>query len=57
MAELLHIEEPSGTRAPPPQWKAFLEFGFRPLYLAGSVWAALISSTARWSGTIARVAS
>ena len=46
MAELLHIEEPAGTRAPPPQWKAFLELGFRPLYLAGSFWAAV--SVALW---------
>ncbi|MGO4392341.1 NnrS family protein [Variovorax sp. M-6] len=45
MAELLRIEEPEGARAP-PQWKAFLEMGFRPLYLAGCFWAAI--SVALW---------
>ncbi len=29
MAELLKIEEPA--RAQAPQWRAFLELGFRPL--------------------------
>lgn len=46
MAELLQIEEPQRTQAPPPQWRAFLELGFRPLYLAGCVWAAV--SVALW---------
>ena len=50
MSELLQIEEPTGARpkAPlaAPQWQAFLELGFRPLYLAGCVWAAV--SVALW---------
>jgi uncharacterized protein involved in response to NO len=45
MAELLHIEEPVRAR-PRPQWRAFLELGFRPLYLAGCAWAAI--SVALW---------
>ncbi len=46
MAELLRIEEPEPARASPPQWSAFLELGFRPLYLAGCLWAAV--SVALW---------
>lgn len=54
MAELLHIEEPARPithpmappAAPRPEWKAFLELGFRPLYLAGCLWAAV--SVALW---------
>ncbi|MFA7558265.1 MAG: NnrS family protein, partial [Hydrogenophaga sp.] len=41
MADLLQIEEPGGARRAAPQWGAFLELGFRPLYLAGCAWAAL----------------
>ncbi|MFT3720834.1 NnrS family protein [Pseudorhodoferax sp.] len=42
MAELLRIEEPAGAPPPaPPQWSAFLELGFRPLYLLGCGWAAV----------------
>lgn len=41
MAELLQIEEPTRSKAPAPQWRAFLELGFRPLYLAGCFWAAV----------------
>jgi len=33
---------------PAPQWRAFLELGFRPLYLGGCAWAAL--SVALWVG-------
>lgn len=33
---------------PAPQWRAFLELGFRPLYLAGCAWAAV--SVALWIG-------
>lgn len=29
------------TPAAPPQWRAFLSLGFRPLYFAGCAWAAL----------------
>ncbi len=37
----------NGKPAPAaPQWQAFLELGFRPLYLAGCAWAAL--SIALW---------
>ena len=39
MAELLQIDEPRPSRAPAPQWRAFLELGFRPLYIAGCSWA------------------
>ncbi|MEJ8810850.1 NnrS family protein [Variovorax ureilyticus] len=46
MAELLHIDEPGRAAAAAPQWRAFLEMGFRPLYLAGCLWAAV--SVALW---------
>ena len=39
MAELLRIEEPGRPPRVPPDWRAFLEMGFRPLYLAGCAWA------------------
>jgi uncharacterized protein involved in response to NO len=45
MTELLRIAEPAGTQ-PSAQWQAFLELGFRPLYLAGCFWAAF--SVALW---------
>lgn len=45
MSELLHIAEPASARSS-PQWRAFLELGFRPLYLAGCFWAAF--SVALW---------
>lgn len=41
---MIQIPHTSATGAPGPagpQWKAFLELGFRPLYLAGCVWAAV----------------
>lgn len=34
------------TRLPPPQWDVFLSLGFRPLYIAGCVWA--LVSIAIW---------
>ncbi|MDO5056148.1 MAG: NnrS family protein [Lautropia sp.] len=38
---MLHsIEEPAPTSAA-PQWRAFLELGFRPLYALGCAWAVL----------------
>ncbi|MCC6867406.1 MAG: NnrS family protein [Burkholderiales bacterium] len=41
MAGLVHISEPiRGTRGA-PQWRVFLELGFRPLYLGGCLWAAV----------------
>lgn len=45
MAELLRISESVASKQP-PQWRAFLELGFRPLYLAGCFWAAY--SVAQW---------
>lgn len=41
-----HTDEPSDAAAAAPQWRAFLEMGFRPLYLAGCFWAAV--SVALW---------
>ncbi|MGE0807478.1 MAG: NnrS family protein [Burkholderiaceae bacterium] len=38
MSQLLQIHEPARA-AVRPQWRAFLELGFRPLYLAGCAWA------------------
>ena len=46
MAELHHIHEPEPGASSSPQWNAFLTLGFRPLYLAGTLWAAL--SVAIW---------
>jgi uncharacterized protein involved in response to NO len=46
MAELLQIEEPTPPRRAPPTWQAFLELGFRPLYLLGCVWG--IVGVALW---------
>lgn len=45
MPELLRIQEPT-ARGGQPQWRSFLELGFRPLYLAGCLWAAV--SIALW---------
>jgi len=40
MPPLLTLEEPgSPAGRPRPQWAAFTEMGFRPLYLAGCFWA------------------
>ena len=39
MSSLLSIDEPVRAARPRPQWRAFTEMGFRPLYLAGSAWA------------------
>lgn len=46
MTPLLQIEEPQAAPQPAPEWKAFMAMGFRPLYLAGCLWAAL--SVALW---------
>jgi uncharacterized protein involved in response to NO len=46
MAEPLRIDEAVPSRRLMPQWSAFLELGFRPLYLAGCIWAAV--SVALW---------
>lgn len=39
MTSLLQIEEPAAGARVPPSLTAFLELGFRPLYLAGTGWA------------------
>lgn len=61
MAGLVRIAEPAASTASAPQWRAFLELGFRPLYLGGCLWAAV--SVALWifaphwiTGTLAGVA-
>jgi uncharacterized protein involved in response to NO len=41
MATLIHIAEPDPAPAPRPEWRAFLSLGFRPLYIAGTAWAAV----------------
>lgn len=42
MSPLLKIQEPARSSRPSsPSWQASLELGFRPLYLAGALWAAL----------------
>ncbi len=41
MAILLSIDEPATGPAHAPSFDAFLEMGFRPLYLAGALWALL----------------
>jgi uncharacterized protein involved in response to NO len=41
MAEPLRIGEAAPPHCLAPQWPAFLELGFRPLYLAGCAWAAV----------------
>lgn len=46
MAELHSIGEATPARPAPPQLGAFLQMGFRPLYLAGAGWAA--ASIAIW---------
>lgn len=49
MAELLKITEPGNDHGLAPSWSAFLELGFRPLYLAGCGWALL--SVVLWVGS------
>ncbi len=39
MATLLSIEEAGSSAPAAPAWDAFLEMGFRPVYLAGALWA------------------
>jgi len=47
MAGLLQIDEPArASRPDAPCWSALLEMGFRPLYMAGGLWAAV--SVALW---------
>ena len=36
---LIHLEEPANPKGSPPNLRAFLELGFRPLYMAGTFWA------------------
>lgn len=44
MATLLNIDEPASAAAHAPSFDAFLEMGFRPLYLAGALWSLLAVS-------------
>lgn len=47
MSDLLQLQEPAEpARRAPPSWAAFLELGFRPLYLMGGAWA--IVAAALW---------
>lgn len=39
MATLLSLQEAEQPRPNAPSWAAFLELGFRPVYLAGALWA------------------
>jgi uncharacterized protein involved in response to NO len=41
MQTLIPLREPELHGPASPSWRAFLELGFRPLYLAGAVWALL----------------
>jgi len=41
VSTLLQIDEPAARPRVPPSLRAFLEMGFRPLYLAGTGWALL----------------
>ena len=41
MPALLRIEEPNPSPASRPDWRAFLSLDFRPLYIAGTAWAAI----------------
>lgn len=36
---LINLEEPTNPKGSPPNLRAFLELGFRPLYMAGTFWA------------------
>src|SRR5690606_26953559 len=40
MPDRLSIQEPDAGQRAKPSWNAFLEQGFRPLYVAGCLWAA-----------------
>lgn len=40
MPDWLSIQEPDAGQRAKPSWNAFLEQGFRPLYVAGCLWAA-----------------
>lgn len=54
MSTLLSIEEPAAApRRAKPQWSAFTEMGFRPLYLAGCFWA--LASVLLWVHAPARL--
>ncbi|GAA5231821.1 NnrS family protein [Verticiella sediminum] len=46
MTERLRIDEPATGTSTAPQWRAFLELGFRPLYPAGCLWG--IVAVAVW---------
>lgn len=45
MSDLLQLQEPEPPpRLAPPSWPAFLELGFRPLYLMGGAWAVVAAA-------------
>lgn len=44
MASVISIQEPGRPQAGKPQWSAFLSLGFRPLYPAGALWAAVAAA-------------
>ena len=39
MSKVIPVHDPGSARSTAPQLKAFLELGFRPLYIAGCAWA------------------
>lgn len=53
MSPLLTLEEPTAGDAARPNWRAFTEMGFRPLYLAGCFWA--LASVLLWVFAPARL--
>ncbi|CUI30776.1 NnrS protein [Achromobacter xylosoxidans] len=53
MSTLLTLEEPAADGAARPNWRAFTEMGFRPLYLAGCFWA--LASVLLWVFAPARL--
>ncbi len=44
MANVIRIQEPGRHTGGKPQWRAFLSLGFRPLYPAGALWAAVAAA-------------
>lgn len=45
MVSVIHIQNPSeAPSSGKPQWRAFFSMGFRPLYPAGALWAALAAA-------------
>ncbi len=44
MSALLQLQEPAAAPVAPPTWAAFLALAFRPLYLAGCIWAVVAAA-------------